>query len=483
MASRISKKFNDLMLRKIQDNEDLTTKNFDNLPAIVPDEQFLQHAGLFYWGSRELKNSGHATIFSNPKSCSPLLSQLLVTPRLIVNIVPLPPQKFAQRYGVTSAQLHELIAHGFVIPSIYHYYNNGWHDYAKHRHLWPILEHPATRINGKWISAYLDRYFRFSRVREKTQALFQDTLPSGIDEVGLLKAIGQPEGSMEGLFAKCGQQLAYLETLGIKMNPRLDKINQKIKRLWAEAGRQVEAANLLKATKDIVLSDVTAAFGGRYHMTETEYDTIHRYATQVVSLSELTKGQTFLADVEQKTHFRELAEFLLGEVDRLRGIPLQEEADRKAQRGEGVLEPDEFKSYLHVLHKSVVTEGRLGQFADEIRIHLIGKKSNTNISNYREAISEIELSLRPFPLVGAGLRRISNVTSALSIFNEHNPAPSGEGIAMWISFGIATGFLRGWAEKADNTEYVDLSKWGRERRLCKSWATIRADIAKQVEAQ
>lgn len=478
MTSAIPRKFSNLMECKIEEENKKIENRYKNLTGIIDDSSIQKHIGKFYWGDRNLANCGHSTLNSEPKSCSPLLPQLLVTPCLTVDIVPLPPRQFERRYGVTTDQLIKLVDKGFVIPNIYHFYNNCWHDYAKHRHLWPILDHSETRINGEWISAYLDRYFRFSRARERAEALLRDTVPSKFDVVKWLQATGQPEGSLEGLFARFSQQLAYLETLGIRMYAGLDKKVDKIKRRWAEPGQQEEALKLLIAAKNILLSDVTAAYGGRYHMTEAEYEHAHQYAIRSLPLSDLKQAMVIFSNFEEKADLHEKSEFLFSEINRLAEIYPKTNTRDVVSYG-APLDEAEFREYLSVIDMPVVKEGQLAKFSDEIHSHLLRKKETPNISNYKDAIKELDGSIKRFPSwIKASLSGLSQITCAFGAMLQHHPQPSLEGVTLWHSFELATGRLRAWAEKTENRDYIDLSVWGRERRLCRSWARIRTTIAK-----
>lgn len=134
-----------LMEKKVQEQEREVQRAYDKLTDASPSADESAIVRTFYWGSRNEFSCGVAHEVYDPHFRFPVLPQLLVTPRLIVNILPMPTSEFSYRYGVTPTQMRRLADEEFVVPNVYYFLLNGWQAYSKYRSLWPLLEHSSRQ--------------------------------------------------------------------------------------------------------------------------------------------------------------------------------------------------------------------------------------------------------------------------------------------------------------------------------------------------
>lgn len=186
------------------------------------------------------------------------MSQLLLTPALTVDIAPLPEKTFIAHYGVTVDQMVALAEEHFIIPNIYYYRDGGWRDYLPHRQLAQFLIRYG-RTNTEWIVAYLQARYGFSAVEDECTEYFRSVPLSAAEQTEVLAACYGRIKTWDRFAAAYGQRLAYIKVLGgHEFTAVVDWIREQYRRPHA----RVHAIRLLNASKVLVATETTGAYGG-----------------------------------------------------------------------------------------------------------------------------------------------------------------------------------------------------------------------------
>lgn len=473
--------FESAMQEKIAKEREIVDRRYKEIlqnRSIQPGDQLDSLAGLFYWGDRDLRTCGSASIFTQVEFSFPLLPQLLMTPCLIVDILPLPEFEYKRRYGLTIEQLQWLIDGGFVIPNIYYYFDDGWREYSKFEFLWPILLHKFSRINAEWIATFFDKQ-RFSNKKLTAEKFFAEEISKVTNEevseilAGMRRAIP----SVDRLPAVCGHQLAYLE-VSKDWNFRLAKVLATIRRQWKTSGQRSAAIRLLKAAQGLVIGALTAAYGGRSHMLHPQYDEYQEYAARVIPLKEGTDAIELLRELELRDDLRLQASFCVHIVNELSSLNLllKEEHERASELGDVFpLNDEDFDKFKNILQKEVIRQGALAMFADEMRSSLIETGVPPDTHAYLSMRDQLTELVKPWPFLPKFLHHISTVSRDVAQLQLSAP-PSDLGLALFISFSQFSGVTSFAAEKLEGKEYIALWASSKSRVLCDQWRKIRRQM-------
>lgn len=402
------------------------------------------------------------------------MPQLLVTPRLIVDLVPLPKEEFSRRYGVTPEQMLQLTEEGFLVPNVYHFFRDGWRDYANYRSLWQILKHRSTRINALWISAYLDKRHRFSSISTKAASFFETQLPmiESNESKRILNALGGAATSLERIPDICGHQLAYLQTLG---KNTCGEIVEEIQNKWETNGSRAEAIRLLKATQGLTVGALTAAFGGRSHLTRPLYDRITEVYGKPLPVRASHSPHDILRQLSARQDLLREAEFCVhvaNELDGLRLLPANSHSTSISLTGAFPLGENQFKNFVKTLKRGRVRRGEWGRWADEITEYLRGNGERPDLAAYRDLWREIDSNLKPMPFFPLFLEKISRAFFGLRNVQALGP-PTEESVAAQVIFDQLGRGAECLARNLKGRVRVSLWHTSVPRPLCQKWWRIR----------
>lgn len=479
-------KFESKFYTKQESQIKIVNKRFDMGQSKDQHNDEYSIAGNFYWGDQKLLTCGIASGITEREQSFPLLPQLLLTPKLIVDILPLPESEYIYRYGVSFKQLLSLTEEGFIIPNIYYYYNEGWKEYAHIKKLWPILFHKASRINAEWISGYLDKRHRFSSHKKSLQIFFESELNkiSNSEQKRILRATDGAVDKIVRIPEVFGHRMAYLVTLG-KSNPRMQSVVDRIQELWKSRGSRHKAIKLIQAAQGLTIGALTAAYGGKSYITNLQYERLHEYVSRIVPISPSTTTIDLLNDLERRNDLKEQAEFCLNIANELAGLNLT-----RFSEGENTiplleafpLDDQQFEEYVKVLKNQSIQSAALSVLVEEIRTDLVNESKSPDVKEYLETIHELESLLKPLPMVPAFLNKLSDISYFLSeTFTPSSSQPQAPetfhiSLLLHFLFTQASGGIKCMANTIDGHEYKSLFASSRNKVLCEQWRNIKKNI-------
>lgn len=426
----------------------------------------------YYWGASKIAAHGMS---GRPDGSYSLIPQLLGTPHLIVDILPIPSREFVHRYGLTLHQMSELAERGHIIPNIYHYKGGAWKEYGKYPAVTKLLIQYG-RPNNEWITSYLECKYHFSRSEQEHT---QDLLDLRLTKRQQGRAIDATHGRLSTWQAFCsvyGQRLAYIDVLGGDTHKNTVLW---IKRNIRNPALCKEAVKVLNASKRLIASETTAAFGGKLIHTPTDLLEIKEALPILTQLDPKTySGFARLrrAEFESKPMV-DARRYLQSVVDRIaKRVP----AARESISAIGELDAPQFASYLRALE--AVKDGRVGALVDRMTTSLLCSERGFELafSEYLELERELNDSLKALAPVGSVLQQIG---SFLLRVDDQTPD---EALPEKIKLGIvslgATFVLVGAALK--NKEILPFWRlWGRRSvQLCGSWRAVKTALGLETIA-
>ena len=416
--------------------------------------------GEWYWGRSIPPVWGMGT---NPNLQVSLLSQLLLTPKLIVDIWPVPDEQFIKMYGVKHEQMYKLAQKGFLIPNFYHFKADGWRNYIPFSKLAAILA-DYGRTNTLWIKEYLETICEFSD-KEDEYAKFLNTAPLSItDKENLIKITGGRTPNWESFIAAYSQRFAYLDALG---GDDLALVVEKIKWWYNNPENCWIAIKALNATKSLVASKTTAAFGGIYRLQPDHLEDIrivYKKLRELAPAGAIPPPELNLLPEETRRLVLEVAEKSKYVKDRLRFTGTVNQTT--------TLNDDEFNSYIELLGK--IKDGRLGNMMDALAQRLVEPDSDLDptIDGLRELLEEIDgqlISLRPFALQ---LKRFGNIPTQMP------PEPPTD--TPWKPIFMVAGLaVHCVAEFIENAEMAPLLRRKHPLHLYGQWRHIKRSLGIQ----
>lgn len=415
----------------------------------------------YYWGETKLNRCG---IAATPASGRSVIAQLLVTPKLIVDILPLPKPAFVDTYGVDASQMYKLAAEGFIIPNIYHYKNDGWREYLPFQTIAELLSNYG-RPNTEWITRYLNSIHNFQDIERRFSDFFREITIPNSEQRAALKAFHCRVDEWERFTSVAGQRLAYIQVLA---GPHAINIVEKIQEYYLHPDHRIRALRLLNASKYLLATETTAAFGGCPTDTEEQITDFRMSVTDLQDLTETDRDQ-----LENKRSHRSPSqaeiEFAVVVAERCRKvkIPLYGEP-KHSQTSE--LSKAQFRNYMKVLRK--VGDGRLGQLTHKMSVELMDPNINIEptLDEYRQMARELNDGLKKLPVVASALNKVGTY---LYKAVEQSPLGDGSMESVLLTAGTTAHFLAGWV---DDIEMIPLFKRKYPRQLYATWRLVKSAL-------
>ena len=426
--------------RRINDELDRIGRELAKKPGSVEE---------YYWSSAKIRNFGVST---TPAPGASVPAQLLVTPRLIVDIHPLSPGKFAAYYGVDAAQLTKLAYMGFVVPNFYHYKSEGWQDYLEYPPLVDLLAE-FGRVNSEWITRYLSEVTDYRNAERRCSTFFREVRVSESDRESVLNATHRAVTHWDRFPEVYGQRLAYIEVLG---GEKLKPVVSAIKDWYRDPGRRIDAVKVLCAAKALIATEVTAAYGGV--VTDSE-QTLSDVRQAIDTLEDLLGKRPRLTARRVRRSEIHFAEELIAKTKRVKLHRFGESPPRRKV----ALTSAEFKKFIKVLGK--VKDGRLGELMDAMSMSLDPtNQADLSLDEYREVARELDEDLRWLAPVAVGLDRIGN---SLMILDESSPRTDD---FWWTLLGPN---VKVFAARLHGHEMTPLVRRRHPRRLYVRWRSVK----------
>lgn len=412
----------------------------------------IPNAADFFW---ETARRGKPKVWGSSapaKYRQPLLPQLLLTPHLLVDMYDDEEEAFAQRYGVTLKQMHQLCEEEFVIPFIYLRKNEAWRSYARVPSLAAIIERfgvPHTDL----IEYYLNTKYRFHNVQANAEDFFRSV---NVPESEQSAIIAAAHGSLKadewdkvpGYF---GQRLAYLTVLG---SAEAQKTVNRIKDDYCSPATRCTALSILNGAKALIASPVTAAFEGRLSIAFEQSIDITTALAAATSTARDLSGAIGHAEVDYAETLLERSQYLSQPAGPAISWPMEE--------------PD-FASFMTVLRQA--RDGSIGNYVLSLRGALLKARcgDRASLRIYLDAEREYDSKLRTF----GGLQRICNSVGFNAIEYSERLPEAAETVRMWCitvgctALGLASALaVRDWGRLfARNTERVVCGNWQKAKSL------------------
>lgn len=405
----------------------------------------------FFWQPRNQQMPTSWGCAAAGKYRHPLIPQLLATPHLIVDIYDDNEQGFCERYGVTIEQMRALVEEGFITPLIYIRKNDNWKRYATNAPLAALLiEH--GRPHSDLIELFLNRKYDFDELLKREEEFFRELLIPAAERP---KVTATTHGSVARddwnmTIAYFAQRLAYISALG---NADQRKVLDSIRnRLQSNSGR-MSALSALNGAKSLIVSNVTAAFGGRLSIAVEQHEDIERAALDLAGVT----------TIDYADHHENLyAESLLRRSARV--FPVQPEEIRWP------LEPAAFAQYLSILRQ--VRNGEIGT-------HIFGLKKaitqqaverDITVKSYLEREREFDRMLRPLGRLASVCDGIAGYAFGVSRLDQPGPPP--EVSAAMTFIGLTCQLV---SSRARSAEFLPLLP-GEDRVICGNWRKVRTQL-------
>lgn len=443
-----------------------------------------QQIARYYWDPLDPSTCGIASSVVQRACAFPILPQLILTPHLIVDVLPVSPQEFSYRYGVTEEQFRALVDSGFVIPNLYYYYNNGWREYGRRRKLWNIALHDSARINAIWITSYLNTICDFSRHLIDAEEFLRRQLHSFTRherrEVEL--AMGGHVPSVDGLPRVFGQRLAYLEVLG-EDTAAFRLLLDAIRRYWTTPGKRADALRILTPAKALFASRITAAYGGHEHLSQDNHDGIHSAAFAVATRLSHSRGVNAAIDrLEISSGRRPEIEFALHILrehtsNLLPRLPVPRHSTQERSQSCCILDNDAFITFMTFLGRDEIRERRLGSFLDAMLLQLLTEGVvSPSVHDFSFLLEDLESRLRSWPHLARLLERVAMLLYTGGGVLSKTP-PDEDSVIMTgllSNLGRAFELTAGKLRQRENCSYFMPR---RMRILCSQWRRLRQTLA------
>ncbi len=408
----------------------------------------------YYWGSQRPELYGVSAV---PQPGNSILSQLLLTPALIVDILPLPSARFVEIYGVDSDQMYALADEGFIIPNIYHYKSDGWRDYLPYPSIVNLLVRYG-RPNAEWITAYLEKAYGFARVEERHTEFFNSVDLSSAERDEVIAASHNRVNRWERFAPIYGQRLAYIEVLG---GETFAEVVQWIQEQYQHRVGRVKAIQVLNASKHLIATETTAAYGG---VATYVPDNLKDISASLAMIRELTPRK-LKPPIAVPLAAYEFAEELSQRARRVR-LP---SFGMKEHPPTAPLSKAEFRKYKEILRS--LRDGRLGRLVDEMTAAISDQTSDLapTLDEYRELAIELDSRLRPIAPVAAGLDRLGSFFLKV----DKMEPPQDDFVSWWFFLGNQVKLT---AAALHEVEVTPLFHHGRPRRLYTEWKAVKRAI-------
>jgi hypothetical protein len=328
---------------------------------------------------------------------------------------------------------------------------------------------------------------------------------SQISEIGtgeseeILAALSGRTPKLDSVPEICGHRLAYLETLGRQINGCAE-IVEDIREMWKTRGSRIEAIHLLGATQGLLVGALTAAYGGRSHLSRPLYNDMIRVFGRPIGAEPLDTGHDFLSTVKPSDSAQYLlkkvgaradllneAQFLIDVANKLDDLGIHFAGRNvstpiSSERHNDVfpLDKAQFEHFMRTFERERVKRGEWGRWADQVTDYLRQKGKRPDIEEYRDVLEEIETNLKPLPFFPRMLEAISRVFWMGSEIQKVGP-PTSESMGLQIVLEQSGRAARLLATRLKGRVYVNLWGCSVPRPLCENWVKIRAEESKRLQ--
>lgn len=413
----------------------------------------------YYWGASKPPIWGLA---APPRAGRPIAPQLLLTPNLIVDILPMSDAPFRNTYGLTPDQMSSLAEEGFIVPNIYQYRNNGWREYAKYPGIARLLASDG-RPNTEWITHYLDRQHNFDAARSEATEFFRSIKLTPSEQKAILSACHGRIQVWESFAPAYGHRLAYLRVLG---GGSLDSVFEWIQEAYRDSSRRVSAIRLLHAAQLLNATKTTAAYGG--YVTDIP-EHLADIRASMANLRQLTSAKMLAKSRAPDSRLAvavEFAELLASRVLKIRAATPKHDESRKFPYH---FSAEQFKSFKRVLRS--IRDGRLGRMIDGMTEALAdpNSKLEPTLDEYRELALELDGGLLRLGGLAKFLNRVGS-----SMLKVDEWAPPTDPMLGWFFWSGIT--LKTFSGALAEVEAAPLFRVTRHRRLCGHWAAVKKTL-------
>ncbi len=420
---------------------------------------------LYYWGNKA--EFGARGLSARPKPGKSVWRQLLLTPSLIVDIIPCSAKKFVEYYGMDVTQMRILVERGYIIPNFYHYKNNGWQDYLKFPSVARFLANHG-RSNTKWIQDYLEIRHNFEDIENEKIAFFT-RINNEVEDREAKQLIEASHGRIvdwETFAGMYGRRLAYLQTLG---GNDLEGVVKWIEDSYQVPHLRVTAIRLLNAAKFSLVSETTAAFGGQYTYDE---DHVKDFRSSLPYLRQLAPGLKLEDLTLQEGLSSEALAYAQDVIRRLNKVEFprvlqitEPKTDKLAKQA--------FDDLLILLDRLKREEGPLGRHINNMTEEIMrkGQDLEPTLAAYRKLEAEIESE---FWRLGSLRTATQNLGSILTHFAGMDPSGYSDPIRSGLTYasGLVADFLVSFQK--EKQEFIPAFPFrSRPKRLFADWRTVK----------
>lgn len=372
----------------------------------------------YYWDDDDDARNGVA---AGSTMAQDVLLQLLVTPKLILDIRPMDSRSFKKMYGITFGQLNILSKRGFIIPHIYIYKDRQYREYAKYPLLCSTLS-KFGRPNDEWIRQFLEKKYCFNDHLEKSVTLINKSqIRSNFDI--MRQFLRKDIQNFEMFCHVYGQRLAYLSTIGREYSP---DIGEHILDGLKQPSQIENTLYLFNTAKELVASHTTASFGGFVHWNTDAQRQIFS-STQTLAHFLPSKGKINIlpskfvpaSALEYARDIMERSRYLL---EMRRNVRVKSIAEQTQLN---------FEEYLELLE--ILKDGKLGRHVENIHNFIDGNNGSTRVS--LEELKEEEGILNEYLGKHGGVEKFSDaIGKVTSRFAADQPFAPGEPITDAVNF-------------------------------------------------
>lgn len=417
---------------------------------------------IYYWGAKARFGARGNSALPGPGRS--VWRQLLLTPALIVDILPVPHRQFVEYYGMDATQMLKLAEKGYIIPNFYHFKNNKWRNYAKYPSITKLLANYG-RANTLWIKEYLSVRYDFESIEnDKTDFFININNKLGDAEVKQLMEASHGRIEDWASFATVyGQRLAYIHAIG---GNKYEGAVKWIEKSFETPGLRVTAITTLNAIKNLIASETTAAYGGQSTDVEEnvqDFSASLPYLRQLVPASDLAGHE--MRDISPEVHA-----YVQDVVRRLAKVEVPEATRIKEGKSDRLGTPA-FEQLQELLKKLKKEDGPLGRHINNLTEEIIstGKDLEPTLQSLRKLEAEIESEFWHF----RGLRKtLDDLGSTLTRFGVTSPDYSDPHLSMlaWAS-GAGAELLAKF--QSAELEMIPIRFRSRPRRLYADWKKVK----------
>lgn len=343
-------------------------------------------------GSFQLFDDKVDGLWANASDDVPLLRQLLIDPRIIVDLKPVQNEnECIQAYGVTSSQLVKLVRRGFVAINLYAYESGKGSDFSAYQSSecigFPELldfDKSKCRINSIRKESFFNRILKeegliysdlIREYKEKVTWLFDHITDE--QRFKLIKRNILRSGDIDGNIETLTQQLAYNYSSMLAVNRSGDsdryfdikKIVEKIELQLTVPEKVSDTFLKIRGLKNCISTPYTASMGGIYNMSSGAVKSLYN----VIQInSKIQENDPLYKKREEHKEIKSILEFIEGTSKRF------SQSDQIQDPGlfENELSSAFFEDYLEFIYLMRESTFKLNQTLNDLT------KQNSLYNNY-----------------------------------------------------------------------------------------------------